>query len=168
MDRGHSHTPGVQRPWSILGIGAPGLAGALRHSSFMARSASLAPNLLRSVLRNSPARRTPSVSPWIIGRASLSEIRCKAAVASPAEIRPSGLPKSRACQNALISGGIGGGGAGDTCGTLCEGPVAITEGIEARGPVLISSPGSSGNALWARSRQWFLSEASRKQNRLAI
>jgi hypothetical protein len=22
MDRGHSHTPGVQRPWSILGIGA--------------------------------------------------------------------------------------------------------------------------------------------------
>jgi hypothetical protein len=60
------------------------------------------------------------------------------------------LPYKIVCQNTLGNGGIDG-GAGSTSGTLCadsralcEGPGAITDGSEARSPVLITSPGTSG------------------------
>jgi hypothetical protein len=63
-------------------------------------------------------------SPSAIAIPSLAESRCKACVASLPEIKLSGLPYNRDCQNPFPNGWIGG-GAGNTSGAIGDDPGAI-------------------------------------------
>ena len=144
-------TPGRHGAWAFqysestmtfMGWGAPGLAGALRHNSFIAHSAFDEPNLSQSSLRNRPARMVSIASLSLIDTPSLSATNCNASVASGPGIKLSGLPNKTVCQNAL---GCGiGGGTGSASGAVCDDPGALRE--------------ACGSAAGADSALWHMSE----------